>query len=143
MAVRINDTLYAKLPTLTGTVASLTATKGSLVAADTTNAKLVAVTGSVGTTQTLIGVLTKAVASTDTQCEYKPLNSGIYCIVDCTNNTAANQLYKRQAMTDASTVANTSTDITTNLGVFMPLKQVGAASDKKLYGYFVTLGQTT
>jgi|GEM_PF-1622470 hypothetical protein len=141
--VKLSDSLYGKLPTLTGTVASLTAVKGSLVAADLTNAKLVAVTGSVGTTQTLMGVLSKAVASTDTLAEWKPLNSGVYCIVDCTNNTAANQLFKRQAMTDASTVANTSTDITTNLGVFMPLKVVGAAADKKLYGYFITLGQTT
>src|SRR5437879_2037718 len=138
MAIRIQDSLYTKLPTLTGTVASLTAAKSSLVAYDVTNAKLVAATSSVGTTLTLAGVLSKATTSTDTSCEFKPLNTGVFCVADCTANTATNQLFKRHALTDASTINNTSSDVATTLGVFFALKQVGAASAKQLYGYFIT-----
>lgn len=64
-------------------------------------------------------------------------------IVDCTNSTAANQLYKAQAMTDAATVNNTSTEITTTSGVFFPIAISGAAADKKMIGYFIRLGQVT
>lgn len=64
-------------------------------------------------------------------------------IADCTNNTATNQLYKTQAMTDAATVNNSSTENTTTAGVFFPIAISGAATDKKLIGYFIRLGQVT
>lgn len=64
-------------------------------------------------------------------------------IADCTANTATNQLFKTQAMTDAATVNNTSTENTTTAGIFFPVAIVGAATDKKLLGYFIRIGQVT
>lgn len=141
--IKIVDTIHCKLPKMEGVIASLAVNKGTLVAHDFANAKLVAVTGSVGTTLTLAGVVQKTSVSGDTVLEYTPLDAGIYCEVDCTNNTAANQLHQRHAMTDSGAIANTDTDIATTLGVFFALKAVGAASDKKLYGYFIKAGQVT
>lgn len=70
-----------------------------------------------------------------------PLKAVTYVIADCTNNTADNQLNIAHALTDASTVSNTSSNIATSAGVFIALKTVGANSDKKLYGYLVTIPQ--
>jgi len=64
-------------------------------------------------------------------------------IADCKNDTAANQLNKVHALTNAYTVNNTATSNSTTAGVFVALKQIGAASDKKLLGYFVKVGQVT
>lgn len=60
---------------------------------------------------------------------------------DCTSNTATNQLNKVHILTNAYTVANTSTTNATTAGIFVALKIIGAASDKKLLGYFIKIGQ--
>ena len=143
MAIKVSDSKYSKIPKEYGIVSSLTLAKGTLVAHDVSNGVLVAVTSSIGTTLTLAGVLTKAVTSSDTTAEYVPLDRNVYVIADCTNNTAANQLHKRQPMTNSTAIANTSSDTATTLGIFMALHTVGAASDKKLYGYFINIGQVT
>ncbi len=95
------------------------------------------------TTHTIFGIMTDktvtTAASSPVNLDVVPLGYGpqhLY-IVDCTNNTAANQLYARQALTNSSTIANTSSDTTGNTGVFVPIAQVGAATDKKLLGYFL------
>ena len=54
---------------------------------------------------------------------------------DCTNNTATNQLCKRSLLTDGLTVNNTATDQAVDETVVTPLRNIGAAADKKQQGY--------
>lgn len=120
-------------------------TTGSLLYRDTSAGEVKEATSSVGLTTNVeaIGLKTVTTAATSPVLRALPIHSGMYVVADCTSNTAANQLNKAHAMTDARTVANTSSSIATTLGVFIALKLVGAASDKKLFGYFVKVGQVT
>lgn len=120
-------------------------TTGSLLYRDTTNGVVKEATSSVGITTNVVGVSTETVASGATLVGFKPVISGLHQLweADCTSNTAANQLWKAHAMTDARTVANTSSHITTTLGVFIAVALVGINTDKKLLGYFVTAHQVT
>lgn len=68
---------------------------------------------------------------------YTPIVQGQFVIADCTSNSAENQLFKNHMLTNDTTVANTSTSENTSLGVFRALKLVGAAADKKLFGYLI------
>lgn len=145
--MKVVDTLYSKLPAQFGPVpASTTITLGQLLCDDRTNKGLIPATSSVGTTLTITGVSTQNVTvgggATGT-VKYVPVDSAVFVVADTTSNTAANQLCINHAMTDALTVANTATNITTTLGIFHALGTVGAASNKKLYGYFIRLGQVT
>ncbi len=117
----------------------------SLVFRDTTNGVVKSATAALGTTLNLVGIAAKPEVSGALMADIIPLvsNPSQLWEVDCTNNTAANQLLKAQAMTNATTVANTSTHTATTLGVFIPVALSGAATDKKLIGYFVTVGQVT
>lgn len=123
-------------------------TTASLLYRDTTNGVLKEATSSVGITTNIEAVGKKTFTSSSTAAlatidATRLIGAAQLWIVDCTNATAANQLCKAQAMTDARTVANTSTAITTTLGVFIPLAIVGATTDNKLMGYFVSVGQVT
>ena len=146
--IKVVDTLYSKLPAQFANVpASTTITAGELLCWDYTNKGLIPVTSSVGTTQTIEGVSTNAVTvgggATGT-VKYTPVTTGaVFVVADCTNNTAANQIGIRHLMTDANNINNTSSDVNTNLSVFHALGTVGAASNKKLYGYFIKVGQVT
>lgn len=145
--IKVVDTLYSKLPAQFSNVpASTTITLGQLLCNDFTNKGLIPATSSVGTTLTIEGVSTQNVTvggGATGIVKYVPLSVAVFCVVDTTSNTAANQLNINHAMTDALTVANTSTNIATTLGVFHALGTVGAASNKKLYGYFNKVGQVT
>lgn len=145
--IKVVDTLFPKLPAQFGPVpASTTITAGQVLCNDFTNKGLIPVTSSVGTTLTLEGLATQNVTvgggATGT-VKYVPLTISVFIVADCTNNTAANQLCIRHAMTDANNVNNTSSDVATTLGIFHALGTVGAASNKKLYGYFIKVGQVT
>lgn len=72
-----------------------------------------------------------------------PFQALTFVIADCTNNTADNQLNKAHILTDAATVANTSTHIATTAAAFIALKIVGATTDKKLFGYLNKLPLAT
>lgn len=126
--------------------ASQAYTAGSLMYRDTSAGELKEATASVGTTVNIEAISRRTFTSASTlpQLEAYPiLGPATMVIADCTSNTAANQLNKVHAMTDARTVANTSTTISTTLGVFVAIATVGAASDKKMMGYFIKLGQVT
>lgn len=62
---------------------------------------------------------------------------------DCTNVTATTQLYIRQALTDANTVNNTTSDTAANTGVFYPIAISGGVGSKKLIGYLISTRQVT
>jgi hypothetical protein len=71
-----------------------------------------------------------------------PLFDGMMVEADCTNNTAANQLNKAHLLTDGGTVNNTSTHSADVNAVFVALRQVGEAADRKLIGRIaLRLGQ--
>ena len=121
---------------------------GDLVMRGVTGSFLTAVedTAQLSTTGYIEGISKSAVteaSGTSIRINYIPFVTGQEVIVDCTSETGANQLFKRHVMTDGATVANTSTDITTSLGIFVATELKGAASDKKLVGYFVKLSQVT
>lgn len=125
--------------------ASVSYTIGTLLYADYSTGELKEATGSAGTTLNIQAVSTKTEtsASSTPRIEAIPLRSGALFVCDCTNNTAADQLNKRHLMTDGRTVKNTNTDVATTLSVFYAISTVGAASDKKLMGYFIQVGQVT
>lgn len=142
MAIKATDTLYSKLPKQVGVVSSMTGTANQIVFHDTTAGRLSNSATARVNSVNLGGILTEAVASTATEAEFIPLDNAIFCVVDCVANSAANQLHKRHGLgSDFGTIANTSTDITSTAGIFFALRQVGTTTDKKLYGYFVKLGQ--
>ena len=114
---------------------------------DTSTGEIKTATNSAGTTLNIECVIaeTKTSASTYPYLKCIPIISGPsqLWIADCTSNTATNQLNKAHALTDGATVANTSTTVATTAGVFVALKIIGAAADKKLLGYFIKIGQVT
>lgn len=128
--------------------ASTSFTQGSVGYRDTSTGEIKEdAGGGEATTLTIECVIAKtetSAASNPTINAYPIISGpGQLWIADCTNNTASNQLNKAHALTSATAVANTSTTDATTAGVFVALKQVGAASDKKLLGYFVKVGQVT
>lgn len=134
-----------KLPVQANLATSTTYTKDTLVYRDTTNSVLKPATSSVGTTENIEGIFTDTTVTTGgsgtpTGNVQMLFPQQLY-LCDCTNNTAANQLYKNQVMTDAGTINNSSTHTATTLAIFVPVAIYGAASDKKLIGYFTKLGQ--
>lgn len=117
-------------------VSSLAVVLGSLYCADRSNGVVVATTSTVGTTLTSLWVAQESCTTAATECAFIPVTPNLLWEIDCTSNTATNQLMKRHGMTDKSTLANTASDITTTLGIFEALRIVGAASEKKLLGRF-------
>lgn len=117
---------------------------GALVYRDTSAGTVKPITATVGDATNLEGIILKALTTgTSEYIRVYPIHLGMYVVVDCTNNTAANQLNKAHLWTDSVTLNNTSTHSTDVNATFIALRQVGAASDKKLYGYIVKLGQVT
>lgn len=118
---------------------------GDLVYRDTTNGYAEAATSSAGSTTNLLGVVVGNPSATATECNVIPVipNAGQLWEVDCTSNTAANQLLKAHEVTDSATMNNTSTHDATVNGCFIAIALVGAAADKKLLGHFAVAGQVT
>lgn len=124
--------------------ASTAFTTGSLGYRDTSTGEIKEMTATVGDVTTLECLITQTVttAASDPVIEAFPLVDGMIVEADCTNNTAANQLNKAHLMTDARTVNNTNTHSADVNAVFVALRQIGAASDKKLLGRIaLRLGQ--
>ncbi len=118
---------------------------GALVYRDTSTGELKEATSSAGTVLNIEGIAnkTETTAATNPKIRITPFLQNDLVIADCTANTAANQLNKAHAMTDALTINNTSSHVATTLGVFMAIAAVGEASNKKLLGYFIKVGQVT
>lgn len=141
MAIKFKTTSGASVPKVTYlATASTTYTDGSLLYRDTTAGTIKEATASVGITTNIeaVGIQTVTTASGTVYLDALPIYQGMLFVVDCTNTTAVNQLNKVQAMTDARTVANTSTHIATTLGVFMPVALYGSLGTQ-LLGYFIKL----
>ena len=120
------------VPMRCGTSSSVTV--GSLLTFDRTNGIVILGTATL-LAEDAAGVAMNTPVSADTEVSVMPIITGDLWEWDCTNNTATNQLCKRSLLTDSLVVANTSTDITTNVLTVTPLSNVGAVANKKQYGY--------
>ena|SRR3990167_3843746 len=118
-------------------------TRGALVLLTYASDRVDPATSSVGTTLTNIGVAAETIASTASDIDVILLEPGQLWEIDCTSATATNQVCNRHAMTDSLTLANTSSDISTTLGVWLMLAQVGAAADNKALCRPLLVGQVT
>jgi hypothetical protein len=119
------------------TISSLALVADSLVDFDRSNAKVIASTSSSGL-EDIAGVTVEASTTSDTQIKVQKITEHDEYIVDTTNNSNVAHNYQRMVLTDASTVNNTGTDSAADTAVFCQLETVGAASDKKIRGYFIT-----
>ena len=117
---------------------------GQLVYRNTSLGTVAPMTATVGDATNVEAVVLKSetVATANPYVRAVPVN-GVYFVADCTNATATDQLNKAHLLTDAGTVNNTSTHSADINAVFVALKVVGAAADKKLFGYIAKVGQVT
>ncbi len=125
--------------------ASTTFTAGSLAYRDTSTGEIKEATTTTGDATNVEGVVsdtTTSAASSPVVTLWRIMPGDLW-VADCTNNTAADQLNKAHLLTDALTVNNTNTHSTDINAIFVALKVVGAAADKKLLGYIAKLGQVT
>lgn len=125
--------------------ASTSFTIGSLTYRDTSTGEIKECTATTGDATNVEAITTKT-ETTGASAPYirlTPVFHGTRVIVDCTNNTAADQLNKAHLMTDARTINNTNTHSTDINAIFVALRIVGVAADKKLYGYIAKTGQVT
>lgn len=83
------------------------------------------------------GVAMNTPASGDTVVNIQPIGLGQLWEYDCTSNTAVAQLGKLQDLTNAQTVANSTTNSTAATAFVRNIEVVGAAADKKLRGYII------
>lgn len=125
--------------------ASVAFTRGFLVYRDTSSGELKEATTTTGDATNIEGIVKESVTtpSTNPTIDYIPVFHQTRVVVDCTNNTAANQLNKAHLLTDGGTVNNTSSHSTDINAIFIALGIVGEATDKKLYGYIAKTGQVT
>ena len=123
--------------------ASVSFTAGSLVYRDTSTGEIKEITATAGDGTNVEGIITKTqtTGASEPYVKVLPIHLGMYVVVDCTNATAANQLNKAHLWTDARTLNNTSTHSTDVNATFVALRQVGATTDNKLFGYIVKVGQ--
>ncbi|MFA5397720.1 MAG: hypothetical protein WC346_17055 [Methanogenium sp.] len=96
------------------------------------------------TIHTIFGVADETISTTATKIKYIPIIpfSQIW-EADTTNNSASTQRYEQMVFTDHDTINNTDTTVTGPTGIFTMIDAKGAASDKKILGFFTRLGPTS
>ncbi len=136
MAFRCVQGPDTAIPKYCGTSSSVVA--GALCVYDRSAGTVILATASTLALNTA-GVASNTPASSDTYVNIIPIAGDDQIWEwDCTNNTAVNQLNKRSVLTDASTVANTSTDQTSSgYNVVVPISNIGVAGDKRQRGNIV------
>ena len=124
--------------------ASTAFTKGFLAYRDTTTGEIKEATTTLGDVTNIEGIVgeTLTTPATNPIIELYPLIPGGLYIVDCTNNTAVNQLNKAHLLTNGGTVNNTSSHSADVNAIFIALAISGTASERKLIGRIaLPLGQ--
>lgn len=115
------------------TVGSVLAISGNVVAK---------ATGS-STIHTIVGVAAESIDTAASSILVIPVNDTQIWEADCTNNTAANQLFEGAILTDELTLANTSSEVAGPTAIFLPMALVGAPATKKVQGQFIRLKSTS
>jgi len=134
MAARLVKSSGAALRETASIPASTTISNGAILALDASNNGLIPATSS-STTLTVRAVAQEALTSIASVQQIDVLYTewGQIWEMDCTNNTATNQLFKRHALTNSLTVNNSSSEATTTAGGVEMIKIIGSASDKKAW----------
>lgn len=83
------------------------------------------------------GVVQNTPATADTTCMVMPIVPGQIWEYDCTSNCSTAMLGKKNDLTNASTVANSTTISTAATAFVLNLKYVGATTDKKMQGFIL------
>ena len=117
-------------------ISSITVAAGDLLMWDYENEVAILAT-SAATPERLAGVAVAAATTADTSVLVQKLSEFDEYIADSTSNGATTDNFHRYALTDHDTVAN-GADNTADEGVFFQLGIVGATTDKKVRGRFVT-----
>ena len=92
------------------------------------------------TTSTIFGICQDyAQGFSDTLVRVIPITPEQIWEADTTSNTSTIFVFKRHALTDDKTVANTDYDQSGRTGVFLCLNVRGAAADKKMLGQFIKI----
>lgn len=95
------------------------------------------------TIHSIFGVAAETISTTATTIKVIPFVDGQIWQADMKNNTAADQLYEGMILEDHDSIDNTGTTVTGPTAVFTPIAIVGAASDKKMLGFFHHLHPTS
>lgn len=132
MSAKLKEAMGAQLRRKVAVPASTTILKDQILMIDASNNGLIPATSSVATT-TLRAVAQTPLTSVGSVSSVEAIlvNPLQLWEIDCTNNTATNQLWKRHAMTDGVAVNNSSSEATGTTGVAEMVAIVGAAADKK------------
>ena len=89
------------------------------------------------TPERLAGIATEAATTSATTVLAQKIEEDDEYTVDTTSTTATTDNYHRNSLTDEDAVAN-GADVTDDTGVFQQLGIVGATTDNKIRGRFVT-----
>ncbi len=96
------------------------------------------------TIHTIVGVADETISTSATKIKYIPIIPfSQMWEADAANSTASTQLYENCILTDHDTLNNSGSDVTGPTGIFNILYTKGAATDKKVLGYFHRLGPTS
>ena len=80
-----------------------------------------------------------AQGASDTMVRVIPIQADQLWEADCTTNTSTIFVFKRHALTNDLTLANTDYDQSGQVGVFLAVNIRGAAADKKIIGQFMKM----
>lgn len=119
-------------------ISSITVTAGDLLAYDRSNNVAILATNS-SSVEDLVGVAVEDKTTSDTSVLVQKIQKNDEYLVDTTNNSTEDSNYERMVLTDEATVNNTGTDSASDAAVFMQLRTIDSASDKKIVGRFVTV----
>lgn len=135
--VRLKGALTAT-PTFLNVYASGTIQRMSIVSFSRTNNRVEPATSGTTTTQIFGIALDYREGASDTQTRVIPFVPGQLWEIDCTNTPTTLMLFRKHALTNNLTLANTSVDQTASTGIFIAYS-IGtiAIVDKTMIGEFI------
>ena len=117
-------------------ISSITVVANDVLMYDYENEVVILAT-SAATPERLAGIATEGVGTSATSVLAQKIEEDDEYIVDTTSNSATTDDLHRNSLTDENTVAN-GADVTDDTGVFQQLGIVGATTDNKIRGRFIT-----
>lgn len=119
-----------------GVISSITVAVGDVLAKDRSSEVLILATSS-SSREDIAGVAVESKTTSDTSVLYEPVDPRTRYQWDTTNETSESHNFHRQALTDEDAVNNDTNDNTADTAVVEQRGTIGAASDKKAWGYFI------
>ena len=122
---------YRRLP-----ISSITVVRNDALMYDYENEVVILATSS-ATPERMAGIAVEAATSSDTTVLVQKIEEDDEYVVSTTSDTATTDNLHRVALTDENAVAN-GADVTGDTGVFQQLGIVGATTDRRIRGRFIT-----